>query len=261
MKCLKILFCIFFSFSIQSLFAKDLKSIIEPRDLILETYDGAEISCRFYPLEGNENPALILLHSLGRSKDDWNQIAPEFQKRGYAILTIDLRGHGNSINMKGKSISYKDFDKEDYKNMVYDIGAAYIYLRNREEVDKSTIGIIGTGLGANLAPLYFIPNPELKNLLLISPNMGNPELKTVLFLSRLHNRRTLIITSKDDINSMNVSDRLSKSCAQNCDLEIIERKYSGIDILKYDLTMIDRISNWFNSNMKKSREIGRDRSL
>src|SRR5437879_4389623 len=61
------------------------------------TVDGVEIKGTFYPSAGKA-PAVLLLHALGEDsrKKNWVNLAEELQKNGFAVLTFDFRGHGES---------------------------------------------------------------------------------------------------------------------------------------------------------------------
>jgi pimeloyl-ACP methyl ester carboxylesterase len=70
------------------------------------TDDGVSIIGSYYsPLNVVSNassstttPTVILLHMLGKDRSTWNAFASTLsQKGGYAVLSIDLRGHGESV--------------------------------------------------------------------------------------------------------------------------------------------------------------------
>ena len=63
---------------------------------------------------------------LGRNRNDWNTFASTLSNRsnGFAVLSIDLRGHGESINQNGKTISFQSFTPIDFNKMVLDVKAA-----------------------------------------------------------------------------------------------------------------------------------------
>ena len=71
----------------------------EPRRVEFTTSDGVQIVGDFYlpkkPVE--KLPAVILLHMYDSNRRAWDTLAPELQKAGLAVLAIDLRGHGESI--------------------------------------------------------------------------------------------------------------------------------------------------------------------
>lgn len=55
---------------------------------------------RLYYQSVGEGPALLLLHGLGSSSDDWELQLPEFAAR-YRVVAMDLRGHGRSDKPRG----------------------------------------------------------------------------------------------------------------------------------------------------------------
>src|SRR3972149_7825523 len=58
--------------------------------------DGAALAALYYPPIVKPAPAVLLLHMLGGSKSDWDSFAKDLQKQGYAVVALDLRGHGPS---------------------------------------------------------------------------------------------------------------------------------------------------------------------
>lgn len=73
------------------------------------------------PPSANAN-AVILLHMLGHNRSDWNDFASTLSNKtnGYAVLSIDLRGHGDSItSQNGNTISFQSFTPEQQNNFLY----------------------------------------------------------------------------------------------------------------------------------------------
>ncbi|MHA1520712.1 MAG: alpha/beta fold hydrolase [Promethearchaeota archaeon] len=61
-------------------------------------HDTLEI---YYETHGSpSSPALMLIHGMGSSHKDWDFQIPAFQSK-YFVITIDLRGHGQSSKPKG----------------------------------------------------------------------------------------------------------------------------------------------------------------
>src|SRR5438105_3389463 len=62
-----------------------------------ETVDQVEIHGAYYASSrGAKGPCAMLLHELGGTsqQEGWNELATELQKKGYAVLIFDFRGHG-----------------------------------------------------------------------------------------------------------------------------------------------------------------------
>jgi pimeloyl-ACP methyl ester carboxylesterase len=99
------------------------------------TDDGVSIIGSYYtPLNVVSNassstttPTVILLHMLGKDRGTWNAFASTLSQKGsYAVLSIDLRGHGESVKQNnGNTISFQSFTPDDYNKMVLDAHFAY----------------------------------------------------------------------------------------------------------------------------------------
>jgi len=117
------------------------------------TDDGVSIIGSYYsPLKVVSNassysttPTVILLHMLGRDRSTWNTFASTLsQKEAYAVLSIDLRGHGESVKQNnGNTISFQSFSPDDYNKMVLDVKAAKQFLITNKNANPNNISIIG----------------------------------------------------------------------------------------------------------------------
>jgi predicted acyl esterase len=63
--------------------------------------DGVKIATTLYLPDGTPPtagwPAIVMLHGLGGRRQDMNLLAEAFfANQGYAVLTYDVRGHGES---------------------------------------------------------------------------------------------------------------------------------------------------------------------
>jgi pimeloyl-ACP methyl ester carboxylesterase len=157
------------------LFAPTLMAALSSRPVRLMTDDNVTITGMFYPAATNSEitPAVLLVHSLGSSRNEWPGVPQMLQRNGIACLAIDLRGHGASnrkLTVKGPElVDYQLFTERDHATMLLDLNAAINWLTEQTEIDKHRIAIIGSGIGASLALQYASFNTDLHALLLISP--------------------------------------------------------------------------------------------
>ncbi len=150
----------------------------------LPTADGAELVGTYYRSlrgAGRDTPCVILVHRWGadRTKGDWDTVAAALQKDGFAVLTFDLRGHGESTavrpefwtfapNVRGirgagtttrrpTAIRYTDFKTNYFPWLVNDVLAARRFLEIKNdagEVNTNSIIVIGAQEGASLGLLF-----------------------------------------------------------------------------------------------------------
>jgi predicted acyl esterase len=110
------------------------------QELTLHMDDGVDLAATLYepdtapPPTGY--PALVLFHGLGGKRQDLAAVAQRFTDP-FAVLTFDLRGHGQS----GGLVSI------DGPREVADARQVYDQLAARPEIDKAKIGAWGISLG------------------------------------------------------------------------------------------------------------------
>jgi uncharacterized protein len=105
------------------------------QDIRLETTDGVSIAATFTPGRSGRSPAVLLLHGVGASRQATAANAAWLVSLGYATLTIDFRGHGQS------TIKPRTFGLSE----ALDARAAFTWLKQRQ--NNAPVAIIGISLG------------------------------------------------------------------------------------------------------------------
>jgi predicted acyl esterase len=111
-------------------------------DPTLTMGDGVQLAASLYLPDGTPPPggwpAVLVLHGLGGSRGDVRDIAEQLlAPQGYAVLTVDARGHGASGGQ-----SSLDGPRE-----LADYAAALAWLRSRPGVGDAKVGALGFSLG------------------------------------------------------------------------------------------------------------------
>jgi hypothetical protein len=147
------------------------------------TVDGVEINGHFYEggkKGGVDTPVVMLLHAYESNSltKDWINLAESLQKSGYAVLSFDFRGHGDSTtvadpalfwsnptnrnfikspNPKRVSIEAKDFKPEYRTALINDIASAKAWLDRKNDNKQCNTGatiLIGAEEGATLGAIW-----------------------------------------------------------------------------------------------------------
>ncbi len=167
------------------------------QDISFTTKDGVTLKATYYPSNlGKEAVPVVMLHDYKESRAVFSSLArelnspPEEGYTSYAILTVDLRGHGDSMRMAGRNGQTREFDvdrlkTQDFRNMVLqDMEAVRKFLvkKNDEgELNLNKLCLLGSGMGANVATNYAaydwsVPalaqrkqGQDVKALILVSP--------------------------------------------------------------------------------------------
>lgn len=122
--------------------------------------DGTTIAGMLYESSNRTAPAVVLVHMLSKSKDEWSGMADRLQEAGATVLTFDLRGHGGS---SGSATVLGP--------MVADVRSAVDWLTTRAPNRPSSIALVGASLGANLAALAAADLAAVRAVALVSPSL------------------------------------------------------------------------------------------
>jgi len=186
------------------------------------TTDGQTIAYNYYP--GKDNmPGVILLHMLGRTKNDWNLFAEMLQKNGYHVIAIDLRGHGESFG------NLATFKPTDFNNMVFDVAAAKEVLESHN-ANTHKLVIIGASIGANVALNYGAKDPDVQTVLLLSPGADYRGVKTTSAITEFTKPLFIVASSEDDYSAKSSEDLASANT--NVTLVLYKNAGHGTNMFK-----------------------------
>ncbi len=135
--------------------AQEEEPLPEPREVELRTADGMTLKAQLYePRGGGETkPAIVALHMEGADCTTWAAVAPEFARRGFSLLAVDMRGHGGSRTQGGEDLGPKvdARDPDLFNAMVNDALAGVAYARGSLLADGKKIGVLGAAAGGSVA--------------------------------------------------------------------------------------------------------------
>lgn len=185
------------------------------KDADIVTVDFVELHGKFYPSsKGKDAPVVMMLHALAdgenSSNKEWVNMAKKLQEKGYAVLTFDFRGYGESTTVKPgmpnknpmlsvrgfwdeptnasmvkgllankprpTEIKSKDFAPGYVTCLANDIAAAKNYLDEKNdngECNSGNIVILASKDAATLASLWL--NSEWQRYKFLPPGPGMPQ--------------------------------------------------------------------------------------
>ncbi len=101
------------------------------------------------PAAENPLPVVIFCHTLwGGNRSHYDSLATVFADNGIASLRIDLRGHGESLNL-GK-LARRDLNPDYVFGAWPDVVAAHRYVKTVAGIDSNRIGFIGASYSGEL---------------------------------------------------------------------------------------------------------------
>lgn len=102
-------------------------------------------------------PALLLMHMNGGNRGDYAPLIPHLLDAGYAVLTVDLRAHGETGGAR-------DWDMAQEDTLLW-----FDWLREQDIVDDSRIATIGASIGSNLALVGCADDGDCVTAIALSP--------------------------------------------------------------------------------------------
>lgn len=170
-------------------FQQDEKiKVPDPERVLIETKDGVELRADWYGgAGGKEAVPVILLHDWDGDRTGLTPLAEFLQKKhGFAVIVPDLRGHGESLTVKGsdEELRRSRFKKAEVASMYEDIDSCRRFLQEKNDLgelnlDMLVIVAVGkTGIQAvnwsiadwNWKPIAGVKQGQnIKALVLIAP--------------------------------------------------------------------------------------------
>ncbi|MFQ5663191.1 MAG: alpha/beta hydrolase [Terriglobia bacterium] len=155
--------------------------------------DAGQLAALYWEPPKSLAPAVLLVHMLGRSKEDWIPLATRLRRDGYAVLAIDLREQGRS----------------NREQLIADLRAGFNFLREQKKVDAARIGLIGASIGANTALAFAAAEPLVRLAVLLSPGLNYRGVTTEPALRDYGVRPLLLVAAEEDLGSAAALRRLA----------------------------------------------------
>jgi len=138
-----------------------------------QTFDLTELHASFDMPLGIPAPipAVLLLHGYGEDRTVWRNFTQQLLGRGWAVMALDLRGHGESKTRNKLPLQATPEWRTDAHAFPVDLDPALDWLKARPRIDNQKIVIIGVDVGANLALIASGRFPEVRTVVAIKPDL------------------------------------------------------------------------------------------
>jgi pimeloyl-ACP methyl ester carboxylesterase len=160
----------------------------------LQTYDLVKLKASYEMPRGVPAPipAALLLHGYGENRKVWETLKTRLLAQGFAVMSLDLRGHGDSKTKNQKAFEASTEWRASSREFPHDIDPALDWLKKQTRLDSKKIVIIGYDIGANLALVSSGKFAEVRTVVAIKPVL-NEALEMAGSAQDFHPRSTLII--------------------------------------------------------------------
>ncbi len=223
-----------------------LLSVVTPTPLVaagrivtFSAADGTPLVGTFYEATPQPTPCVLLVHMLGRQRDDWASLGERLQQQGMSALAIDLRGHGASGGTR-----------TPLSRMADDVGSAVRWLVSRSGVRPNGIGIAGASLGASFALQVAIEQPSVRSLVLLSPSLDYRGVRVDPTLVRKYGARPILfVASSEDPYALRSLRELATDTSGIREQRLASVAAHGTVLLNADPDLPSALVDWFRRTL------------
>jgi pimeloyl-ACP methyl ester carboxylesterase len=140
----------------------------------LQTFDLVKLKASYDMPQGVPAPipAVLLLHGYGENRKVWEGLRQQFLEKGWAVLSLDLRGHGDSTTRNQAPIQARADWRTSPHEFPQDIDPALDWLKKQPRLNSRKIVIIGYDIGANLALISSGKFGEVRTIVAVKPSLS-----------------------------------------------------------------------------------------
>lgn len=203
-------------------------------------------------------PTVVLLHSLGYSSGQWGNLPIMLIKQGYAVLSVDLRGHGvSNKDAKFKIHSWPYFKYKMFEHYPDDVTAIIAATQKAtKKADFNHYAIVGGDIGANTAVLVARKMPvKPKALILLSPSRTTKGLYIPVAMTELGNTPILTMSSKADKITCNEEIILKRFSQAEYVINNVNTNMTGMMLTRANPNVNKTIIGFINGHMRYHKPV------
>ena len=229
---------------------------VTPENVDIKTRDRQTIHGAFYAPKSSKSlaPAALLVHGAGGSSSELDVVAQRLHKQGFAVLSLDLRGHGDSANA---DYDWSTCDKQSRETLwafaLKDLEAGADFLASDRRVHSSNLSLVGYEAGCTLATRYALRDENVRALALLDPSvqaLGFDLQQDLADLGGLPTQIAVNASSKDEGTKLRASGIEANGGLQYIVLTVTRR--SATTVLE-DARLPTKIAKWLSDTAEPKR--------
>ncbi len=184
-------------------------------------------------------PVVLSLHMLNSQRSAYAPLLPDLLAAGYAVLNVDMRGHGNSAGQR------------DWDAAIADVGGWLAWLEAHEHLSDAGVALLGASIGANVAIISCAQQAACRGALALSPGLDYRGTKPESALAEGYaERRALLVAAQGDSGSANSVRQFFASAAGDVTARILPGRAHGTRLFDSDYETISRLLlHWLGEHL------------
>ncbi len=239
---------------INTVFAAGQKYTVSEYKVLTEDGFNINATLKYPKVKGQkEFKTVVLLHSLGYNSNWWETLPDELLEQGYAIVTIDLRGHGKSVyNNKLVRQSWKNLTHNAYAKYPSDVKAVISHIKKENKrIFFDNWALVGSdiGAGAGICAISSLDSKP-KTIVMLSPVVNAKGIYVPVKMAELSGVDIFAISGTGDLASINAQEYLSKFAQNTFTTYISPSRSNGQLLLKNDASLSKVITAWISQYLE-----------
>ncbi len=152
------------------------------------------------PESRSKVPAALLIHGPGGDRASLDRIGERLVRQGFAVLALDLRGHGES---RSDGFDWSSAEEEAARTSLWtlalkDVEAAADFVSADRRVHSTSLAVVGHEAGCALAARHAVRNENVRAIALIEPAQQTYGFDTGKDLEDLRGLPTMIVVGPEE---------------------------------------------------------------
>lgn len=212
--------------------------------------DGVQLVGDIYlPAARQKPPVVLLLHMLGHTRRDFGCLIAPLTAQGFAVVNVDLRGHGDSTWRSDKSrTSFQQFSDADWQKLPLDAQKVIQDLQSMPAIDGKKIAIVGASIGANTAAIVGATDPRVKAEVLLSPGLEYHKMAPAEYMRR-GPRPAWLLAGRGDSYSAQSVKQLEQLDPTHIHADVLDTRAHGTDLLSTNPELAAKIAAWLKGQL------------
>ena len=202
--------------------------------------------------KGVDAPTVICLPMYTSTLSSYSPLVAPLLVRGMNVLTLDLRGHGESAPELAKLV--KDRDKDVFQAMHLDVEAAVTWLES-QGFDPTRVGLVGASVGCSVAAARAARDAgPFRAVVLMTPGAGYLGIDTLADAANWSGTPLLVLSSKEEYErGVKAVDEAFRPVASDMLVDVYsERSIHGTRMFGKVGGVEERIGDWLAERLVES---------
>ncbi|MCY4463910.1 MAG: alpha/beta fold hydrolase [Chloroflexi bacterium] len=184
-------------------------------------------------------PIVLSLHMLNSRRSAYEPLLLDLRAAGYAVLNVDMRGHGDSAG------------ERDWDSVIADVGDWLAWLEAQGQLSDAGVTLLGASIGANVAIIGCAEHAACRGAIALSPGLDYRGTQPESALAeRWAGRAALLIAAQADRGSADSVRQLFASAGGDVTARILPGRAHGTRLFDSDYTTTSRLLlHWLGEHL------------